>query len=76
MDYGPVYIMYEQYKTQTFYGPFEEGEIEERMHDEYATGLALFGRLTAVSLSEDDKDIFYVHPAEFWYEQLEQIQDS
>lgn len=70
------YIMHEEYKTQTYYGPFEEGEIEERMNDEYATGLALFGRLSAVSMSEEDLTIFYVYPAEFWYEQLDRIQET
>lgn len=71
--FNDTYILHDEYKKQTYYGPFSEGEVQERLHDPFSLDLTLTGRLMAVCLSEDELDIFYVYPAEFWYSQLDHI---
>lgn len=54
----------------SYYGPFDESEIEERLNDAYADLLVAFNEIDAVLLSLAETAHMYINPREFWMTQL------
>jgi hypothetical protein len=71
-----MYILHEEYSKQTYYGPFEDYEIDDRLVDPYSLDLKLTGRLLKTHLSPEEIEIFDPLPASVWYDQLDEIFDA
>lgn len=54
-----------------FFGPFKRRELQVRLNDSFANGLAsIGGDVYARSMSRREAKRFYVNPREFWMEQV------
>ena len=62
--------------TEGYFGPFEEGELTERLNDAYADLLAACGSLEEIELSDAEADKIYINPKEYWMNQVSAIEED
>ncbi len=67
------YILEEEILTDasSYYGPFDESELTERLNDAYADLLTgAKSNIDAVELTDEEAAKIYINPREFWMSQL------
>jgi hypothetical protein len=74
-----LYIIHEDLETPSngigIFGPFGESEIVERMNDAYADGLASFGSVDVIKLTDLRARRMYINSREYWMEQLAKLEE-
>lgn len=60
---------------EAYFGPFRGFEMNRRLNDAYADGLASFGNIECVRLSRQEAKVYYINPRSYWMEQLKKLQN-